>query len=178
MLEYCHIAIMSKPSIQRIQELVSYDPITGVLSWRVKKGKCFAGQEIRCQNGAGYIVVRIDDVLYRAHRIAWVIMNGAWPDGEIDHINRIRSDNRFCNLRIANRSQNMQNINTPSTNKSGKKGVSFDKKTCKWRADIKADGKRFNLGRFNTIEEAEEAYKKASAKLHGMFSFHKNLPSA
>jgi hypothetical protein len=168
---------MTKPDIQKLKSLLSYDPITGALSWRVKRGKCYPGQVIACRNGSGYIVVRVDNMLHRAHRIAWAIMTDEWPCGEIDHINRNRSDNRFCNLRIATRCQNMQNTRKPITNKSGVKGVSFDKKTKKWRSDIRADGKKFNLGRFNTIEEAKRAYNSAVQKLHGIFSAHKNFPS-
>jgi hypothetical protein len=97
---------------------------------------------------------------------------GEWPSGEIDHINGVRTDNRVENLRVATRSENMQNTKKPVTNKSGKKGVSWDKTTGKWRAEIRANGKKYNLGRFKTIEEAFKAHESAADKLHRCFARH------
>jgi len=130
------------------------------------------GKIITCQNGSGYIIVRVDNVLLRAHRVAWALVNNEWPAGEIDHINGNPSDNRLDNLRIANRLQNMKNIKKPKTNKSGYKGVSWHKQGKFWQAHIRADGKNYYLGHYPTVEEAHEAYKAASNKLHGVFSNH------
>ena len=168
----CHIACMKHPEIHRLKELLSYDPNTGLLCWRVKRGKCAAGKIITCLNGAGYIVVRIDNVLLRAHRVAWAMFYNEWPDGEIDHINGIRNDNKLFNLRIANRAENMKNIKKPVTNMSGFKGVSWHKVCNRWQAHIKADGKNYYLGLFDTAEEASKAYREASNKLHGIFGRH------
>jgi hypothetical protein len=161
---------MNMTPISRLKELLSYDHITGNLCWRVNRGKCKAGKVISCRNGYGYIVVRIDNVLIRAHRAAWAIYYGHWPQHEIDHINGIRDDNRILNLREATHLQNMKNIRKPITNKSGHKGVTFDQINKKWRSDIRANGIRYNLGRFASKEEAIEAYKNAAKKLHGIFS--------
>ena len=163
---------MKHPEISRLKELLSYDPATGNLSWLVQRGKCAAGKIITCQNGSGYIVVRVDNVLLRAHRVAWAIINNEWPAKEIDHINGNRSDNRIENLRIANRFENMKNIKKAKTNKSGFKGVSWHKQGNFWQAHIRADNKNYYLGHYATPEEAHEAYKIASNKLHGIFANH------
>jgi hypothetical protein len=163
---------MKHPEISRIKELLSYDPDTGALSWRVKRGKCAAGRNITCINSSGYIIVRLDNVLMRAHRVAWAITHDEWPNGEIDHINGNPSDNRLNNLRAAKRLENMKNVKKPITNKSGLKGVSWHNRGRSWQAHIRADGKNYYLGLFETKEEAHEAYKKAADKLHGVFARH------
>lgn len=91
---------------------------------------------------------------------------GAWPDGEIDHINGDRKDNRLENLRLATSSENKQNIGLKSNNRSGFTGVSWFAAAKKWRADITIAGKMRHLGRFDTPEAAAEAYAKAKAELH------------
>ena len=163
---------MRNPDIDRLKELLSYDPCTGELSWRVQRGKCRAGTVITCRNGAGYIVARVDNVLLRAHRIAWAVTNGEWPIHEIDHINGDPSDNRIENLRQANRIQNMHNIKMPVTNKSGLKGVSWHSAANKWQAHIRSDGKNYYLGLFDSKDAAHLAYVEASKKLHGVFGRH------
>ncbi|MGK6932818.1 HNH endonuclease [Escherichia coli] len=73
-------------------------------------------------------------------------MNGSLPKSDIDHINLVRDDNRIANLRLATRSQNIQNVNKKANNKSGYKGVSWDKKSRKWRAQIVINKRKVNLG--------------------------------
>jgi hypothetical protein len=163
---------MKHPEISRLKELLSYDPDTGNLCWRVKRGKCAAGKIITCLNGSGYIVVRVDNVLLRAHRAAWAMTYNEWPEGEIDHINGNPSDNRLENLRIASREENMRNTKKPITNKSGFKGVSWHEVCGCWQAHIRCDSRNYYLGLFDTAESAHEAYKEASTRLHGIFSCH------
>lgn len=163
---------MKHPEISRLKELLSYNPDAGDLFWRERRGKCAAGKIIACLNGAGYIVVRVDNILLRAHRVAWAIVYNEWPNGEIDHINGTPSDNRLSNLRIASRSENMKNIKKSVTNRSGFKGVSWHKICNRWQAHIRCDGRNYYLGLFPTAEAAHEAYKEASVKLHGIFGRH------
>ena len=160
---------MKNVSPTRLRELLEYNTTTGQLFWRVDRGKVKAGKEITCLNGAGYIVVRVDDVLLRAHRAIWAMIYDEWPNTEIDHINGVRCDNRLENLRQATHTENMKNIKKPATNRSGFKGVSWHYKGQKWQAHIKADGVNHYLGLFDTAEQAHEAYKEASQKLHGLF---------
>ena len=94
-----------------------------------------------------------------------------FPDSEIvDHINMNGLDNRRCNLRPCNKSQNMANRGACKNNKLGIKGVSYCKATGRYRADINCNGKRRNLGRFATPEEAAAAYITAAKILFGEFA--------
>ena len=88
----------------------------------------------------------------------------------IDHINMNTLDNRKCNLRLCNKSENGCNRDRPINNKSGYKGVSWDKKRKKWRAYITKNRKRYELGSFSKIQEAYAAYCKAAKELHGEFA--------
>ncbi len=89
---------------------------------------------------------------------------------EVDHINGIPLDNRKINLRICNRSQNLQNSRMKKRNTSGFKGVSFDKRDKKWAVEIMVNYKRIRLGRFVDKIEAAKAYDSAAQKHHGKFA--------
>ncbi|MDA6380520.1 HNH endonuclease signature motif containing protein [Escherichia coli] len=71
-------------------------------------------------------MIMINGKAYPAHRLAWLIVYGTMPDGFIDHINRVRTDNRISNLRLVTHSENMQNRKIQKNNKSGYRGVSWD----------------------------------------------------
>ena len=88
-----------------------------------------------------------------------------FPDALLDHINRNRSDNRICNLREANFKQNCENITLYSTNTSGYRGVSFNKKSKKWVAYIGHNGKTRFLGEFNSVVDAAERSKQERQKM-------------
>jgi hypothetical protein len=89
---------------------------------------------------------------------------------QVDHVHGDVTDNRACALRWATHAENMRNSRRPRHNTSGFKGVYFEKARCKWRADISVDGRRRNLGLFDTVEAAGRAYDEASRRLHGEFS--------
>lgn len=91
----------------------------------------------------------------------------------IDHINGDTLDNRKCNLRICNQSQNRANSKRSKTNKSGYKGVCFDKRLKKYRAYIKKDGVMYNLGLYITAKDAGKAYNKKALELFGEFAKQK-----
>lgn len=93
------------------------------------------------------------------------LTNGEWPSEFVDHINGNTGDNRICNLRLATREQNRQNINHPST-KSGVLGITWNKRANKWQAQIKKGNKNFYLGVFDSIDIAKEAYISAKKELH------------
>ena len=148
----------------RLKELLHYDEKTGAFTWKVKKGgRAVAGQHAGTKDVRGYLVIRLDGVLYKAHRLAWLYSHGEWPEENIDHINRDRSDNRLKNLRLANQSLNMHNANRRA-GKSGVVGVTHDKWRDKWVARIKINYRSVFLGRFNSLAEATQArdlaYKK------------------
>jgi hypothetical protein len=163
---------MSNPDPSTLRQLFNYNPETGELSWKIKRGKCFPGKVITCRNDKGYVLVRLNDRNYRVHRIIWAMVYDKWPEFEIDHINGIRDDNKIDNLREATRAQNMKNLVTPVTNKTGFKGVSWHKAAQKWQAHIRADGINYYLGIFDNPEDAHKAYVEASQKMHGIFGKH------
>lgn len=105
------------------------------------------------------------------HRIIWEMFKGPIPNGaQIDHVDGDRSNNRIENLRLADSKQNAWNRGLSKANTSGFKGVSFEKKTGKWIAQIRTNGIAGKIGRFNTKEEAAEAYRKADIQYRGEFS--------
>jgi hypothetical protein len=114
----------------------------------------------------GYILNFVKGKIYREHRLIWMYVYGEMPNGMLDHINRIKSDNRIENLRIVSFSENRQNIGKLSNNKSGFKGVWFHKVNKNWCASISVDKKNCHIGSFATKEEAYEAYKTYAEKLH------------
>jgi hypothetical protein len=95
---------------------------------------------------------------------------GAPPGQQVDHINGDTLDNRRVNLRLATHGQNQHNRGKYRNNKSGYKGVSWDKAAGKWRAQIKFNNKKYNLGRYHDPIEAALAYDAAAIRLHGAFA--------
>lgn len=120
----------------------------------------------------GRPTIRIGNVVYYAHRIAWLLYYGVEPPNEVDHINRVKSDNRISNLRAATRSQNNRNCATRRGNKSGIKGVKYYPERAKpWRVTIRIDNKiDLPLGYYATKVEAAAAYLEAAKKYHGEFA--------
>jgi|LakMenEpi03Aug12_release.lakeMendotaPanAssembly.Ray.scaffolds.fasta_scaffold412168_1 hypothetical protein len=113
----------------------------------------------------GYSGTFVDGTEYATHRLIWLYFTGLHPNGDIDHINGVRSDNRFENLREATRAQNMQNEKRARrTNKCGLLGVSLH--GTRWRAQIVIDGKRIGLGSYATPEQAHEVYLAKKKELH------------
>lgn len=145
----------------RLREILHYNSETGVFTW-IKAPKGRKSGDIAGTKCRGYIRIGIDKKLYAAHRLAWMYKNGIFPCGEIDHINRNRSDNRFLNLRECTRSINCINKSHP-VGCSGITGVYQVKKTGRWAAVIQTNGNRARLGTFLTKDEAKSAYEKADA---------------
>jgi len=158
---------------EQIHLLLQYNPQTGHLIWKVDAGRRRkAGQLAGCKTRENRILIGINGRLYKAHRIIWAMQTGEWPNQQIDHINEDPSDNRWENLRLATKSQNMRNITRIKSNTSGYKGVSWHNDAQKWRASIKVDGSSYHLGLFKSKDDAAEAYKAAAQKLHGVFAKH------
>jgi hypothetical protein len=151
--------IIQSMNIDALKLLLRYDSETGLIYW-VAKGKGMikkkpAGTKLH----SGYLGICIGSKRWQAHRIAWALHHGEWPKDQIDHINGIKTDNRICNLRDATNSQNGKNLGLSKANKSGIKGVSYEKYTDCWKATIRVDGKSISIGRFNSIEKAAQARK-------------------
>lgn len=171
---------------EEVCRLVDCDLLTGVVTWKRREenhyrivawNKRFAGKPITRQNAHGYIQIQvtIDGVKHyiMAHRLLMAIANKGWlpTDIEIDHVNRITSDNRSENLRLSTRSGNNSNKALQSNNTSGFKGVYWYPRYNKWMASVSiANGKRKNLGYFDKIEDAVAAYDAAATQSYGEFS--------
>jgi hypothetical protein len=149
----------------RLKELLHYDPDTGVFTYRVTSRWYTAGGVAGGLTPVGYRTIGIDRKGHLAHRLAVLYMTGAMPPSDVDHVNGVKSDNRWRNLRVATRGENQQNIRGPrGHNKTGLLGVRLWR--GKFRAQIVHAGKQFYLGCFSTPEEAHAAYLKAKAELH------------
>jgi hypothetical protein len=149
-----------------LHQLFAYDPETGLFIRKIKTSNNAKMGIAGTNNGIGYITICVNSKLQYAHRLAWMYMYGSFPDGNIDHINGNPSDNRICNLRLVNQSQNMQNIKKFKNNTSGYKGVTWRKDTKKWTAQIWKNSKRYGLGCFDSAEDAYEAYCQAAKTMH------------
>lgn len=161
---------MSELTRDRLKELLHYDPYTGRLTWLVdRKGPARAGCEAGCDNGQGYRRIYVDGKPYKGHRLAWFYMTGQWPR-EVDHINGDRSDNSWANLREVTRSQNKMNFSVYRSNSSGYPGVSYYRRTGKWKAQIQKAGQKTFLGYHDTPEQAAAAYERAANELFGEYA--------
>jgi hypothetical protein len=143
----------------RLKELLHYDRKTGVFHWRVQRGIGIkAGSQAGCVNGAGYIVIHVDYVLYHAHRLAWLYVKGEWPN-VIDHKNHTRNDNRWINLRNWDYSKNQMNRKQNKLTR----GVHFQ--NDRWYVRIMRNGKRKRHGPYPTQIDALAASKKIGKAL-------------
>lgn len=155
----------------RLRELLHYNPETGVFTW-LRSGP---GRRANLVAGSvevnhGYVVIRIDYKIHKAHRLAVLWMTGAWPESEVDHENLSRADNRWKNLREATKSQNQANIRGRAV--SGIKGAYIHdiRLTRPYRSMIKVDGHKHYLGYFFTAEDAGAAYAAAAVEYFGEFA--------
>ena len=159
---------MSKPNItaEQLREILDYSAETGIFIWRIRPSKSVkAGNIAGNINKVGYSTLGIQGKIYKAHRLAWLYIRGTWPVGLIDHINGIKADNRFENLRDVGAEGNSQNIRKPNRrNKSGFMGVIWYQN--KWRASMSVNGKSKWLGDYRTPEEAHQAYLNAKRIFH------------
>jgi len=152
-------------NIDRLKELLIYDPDTGIFTRRVSVSNRQAG-EVAGYISNGYVIIAIDGRNHYAHRLAWAYMTGEWPTIDIDHWDRDKSNNRFKNLRHAGSSMNHGNSVMPITNTSGVKGVCPSGSLTKpWKAQIQ----RRYLGSFATVEEAKACYDEAARELYKEF---------
>lgn len=154
-------------NVDRLHELLLYDPVTGAFIWRVQRcGKAMAGYHAGTASH-GYRTITVDSKKFGAHRLAWAMYYGTWPTGEVDHINGDRSDNRISNLRDVSRKVNQQNRRHASRRAaSGLLGASLHKASGLWRASISLNGRAKTIGYFSSAGEAHTAYLEAKRQLH------------
>lgn len=152
---------------QRLLALLHYDPLTGVFTWLVTRGKAKKGAPAGSARKDGYVCIVIDGLHHLAHRLAWLYVKGEWPAVKLDHKDTDPSHNWLENLRLDVLGQNEQNIRRPHrNNKSGVLGVHWYAPTKRWKAQIAIGGVNTHIGYFHTKAEAGAAYVIAKAKHH------------
>lgn len=170
------------PTPEELRQLLSYDPGTGALTWLPRPvsmfasgtagpdkicaawNKRYAGKEAGTINTSPRYRVIGMGRLIAAHRIAWAIQHGKWPEGYIDHINGDPLDNRIVNLRDVSNQENQRNCRLSTANKTGVTGVVPSTNGRKWMAKIRVNGRKHHLGTFSTIEEAAAARAQANKR--------------
>jgi hypothetical protein len=175
---------------QILHTLLAYDPETGLFTWKARDADQFpvtkrpsehkaANWNARCAgkpalsnvNSNGYLRGPVLGQLYQAHRVAWAMVNGEWPNGQIDHINGVVTDNRISNLRMVSHAVNGRNAKRKSSNTSGVNGVYWDKRSSRWCAEMVVDRRKISLGYFVRLEDAAEA-RALAEKQHGFTPSH------
>lgn len=173
-------------------QLLSYEPETGKLFWLPRPEHMFpengsGGKSGNCKrwNGRfawrqafttistqGYYRGSIGAKAYTAHCLIWAMQTGEFCQTYIDHINGIKTDNRWNNLRAATRSQNAQNQGVRANNTSGVKGVSWVRRERKWCARVMIDRRSIHIGYFSDLNAATAAVRSARTVFHGYFCNH------
>lgn len=179
-------------TVEVLRELIDYDPATGKMFWRRRERKWFndnhehprwntryAGKECFNYVNAGYMRSKIFGKDYAAHRVAWALHHGAWPDGLIDHIDGDRQNNRIANLRVVTPLENSRNTSLGCKNTSGCLGVRFERQSGKWVASIRDAGRQIRLGSFAEKGDAVAVRKAAERELgyHPNHGRRATLPS-
>lgn len=153
----------------RVKEFFIYDPISGELSWKRRKGPAMPGDKPPHRKD-GYIQVGFDSKMILGHRIMWFLSYGYWPTTDIDHKDGNPWNNRLDNLREAEHWQNISNQKLHRDSTTGFKGVSKSRQGDRFRARILLDGKELGLGVFDTAEEAHAAYMVAATAARGEYA--------
>jgi hypothetical protein len=151
---------------ERLKELLHYDSESGVFTWvntnpyarNIKPGDRAGCLDV----SKGYICIKVDGHKYKAHRLAFLYMTGSWPTEHVDHIDHIRSNNAWANLRESSLAENSRNRSMNSNNTSGYQGVSWHSTRKRWTTQIWIGGKQRTIGYFTDLGEAAEAYRIAA----------------
>jgi len=150
-----------------LRKRLSYNPETGLWTWvwcpppNQRRTGTVAGNT----RSDGYVLLRLDGVLYYSHRLAWFYMTGQWPTQEIDHVDRDPNNNCWSNLREASSSDNKCNSQMNSRNSSGFRGVGWMPQVGKWQVHVNG----MYCGRFDDLEEAIAFRDSFAQELQGNF---------
>ncbi|MGT3661457.1 HNH endonuclease [Escherichia coli] len=162
-----------EPSREFILSYLYYNPLTGEFKWlKTRNSIAEKGSVAGYLKPDGYVQIILCGRAFLAHRLAWICIHGAPASEMIDHINGIRNDNRACNLREASKFENSHNKAMNKNNTSGIKGVNWSSSHNKWHARVGVNGKRFTVGYFSDIREAEAKIKEFRRMHHNEFTNH------
>lgn len=162
---------MTKLTQKELKKNLHLDPETGRFTRLIRSSTSInIGDEAGYVGPDGYSCLSVNSKVYLTHRLAWLYMTGEWPKDMVDHINQIRDDNKWGNLRECTNSQNQSNRPKPKDNTSGYKGVSWHKRNNRWISSIRINGKLKHLGTFTNIHEAAKAYNDRASELFGNFA--------
>lgn len=165
-------------------QLLDYNPETGEFFWKRRPLKFFPNERA-CKiwntryagapafssiHNNGYRAGVVLYGKYLAHRIAWLIQTGDWPEQQIDHVNGDKADNRFSNLRAVSPLENSRNLRRQDRNKSGVTGVAWCSRAQKWRSHITVNGHMKSLGYTDDFAMAVAKRRLAEREL----GFHPN----
>lgn len=160
---------MRELSADVLRDLLRYEPETGLFYWsRPPKAHPRLKEYAAGGISTGYVMIKMFEKKYKAHRLAWLYVYGEWPDGDIDHINGCPIDNRIANLRIATNPENQANRRRNS-GKATPKGVRL-MPNGRFQARITHKQQQIHLGTYESVIEANAAYIAASKKLYGQYA--------
>lgn len=157
---------------EQLHALLTYDPTTGDFFWKTSgRGRRDITKPAGTVNKTtGYVHIMMNGKRHQAHRLAWLWMTGSFPALDIDHIDHVRANNRWSNLREVDNAENQKNQSRRMDNTSGYQGVSWHKQSRKWQARVMLDGKNIPFGYYSTPEAANDACRLARKIL----GFHEN----
>lgn len=157
---------------EKLKQILDYDSKTGFFTWKlpVRGVSKVPSKPAGHKATSGYIFIRVNGLLYRAHRLAWLYVYGVFPEYDIDHVDGNRSNNSIDNLRDVTRKENRKNNRKYKTNKSGVVGVYWYEPLQKWHAQIQSDGVKYHIGYFTDLETAKQKRK----EMETVFNFHEN----
>jgi hypothetical protein len=160
------------PPYDELSKYLKYDPHIGVGIWLVR-----LSSRVRTETVAGtlapsgYVLIKYKQKIYKAHRLFWFLQTKHDPAHlTIDHIDKNKSNNKFLNLRLANKSHQQHNKFKPHNNVSGEKGVCWLKGRQRYQAYIKINGKQTHLGYYKIFEQAVAVRQAKELELYGQFS--------
>lgn len=158
------------PPVELLREFLDYNPETGELSFRTYNHRHKKGDILSRKNSSGYLCWTFQYRTYYAHRIAWKLKTGQEPPEVVDHINRQKDDNRWCNLRASDNVLNR--YNTTPWGLRYLPGVQPNHNGSKFSAKIRVKHQQIYLGSFDTEEEAHAAYRNAHRQHFGDHSIY------
>lgn len=157
-----------KMDIDFLKKHYEYNAETGDITKKTAGKRWKVGHKVGWKSAGGYLSASLFGNQTYLHIVAYAMHHGFWPTKNIDHINRVRDDNRASNLRLADDSQNGASQSLRSDNTSGKKGVTWNKARGKWQAQIQFRGLR-KTGYFDSVEKAATFYDACAREMQKDF---------